>query len=283
MNIPFTKMVGTGNDFILLDTRREALKTSHPNWTLAARAFCDRHTGIGADGILVLGPSRSADVRMRIFNADGSEPEMCGNGARCVALYESGQRGRRRVTIQAQAGRLSANVQGDQVAIHLTDPTALQLDRTVTVGERRIRLGVVNTGVPHAVVPVSSVERVDVDGLGRTLRRHRAFGPRGTNVNFIQSRGRRLRIRTYERGVEAETLACGTGMTAAAIVHGVQRARGSKGRVRVQVEPKSGDRLSVSFAVSGRNGHQRVTDVVLTGPARRVFDGAVTWPRQGRR
>ncbi|MBI4342319.1 MAG: diaminopimelate epimerase, partial [Candidatus Omnitrophica bacterium] len=256
-------------------------------WPQVARTLCSRHTGIGADGMLVLEASRRADVRMRIFNVDGSEAQMCGNGARCVALYHVQQQAtsdkqhgstRRSVTIETKVGMLSAMVRGERVAMRMTDPTGLELGRRVAAGGCRFRLSVVNTGVPHAVVPVAAVDRVDVQRLGRTLRRHPAFAPRGTNVNFIQAAGRRLRVRTYERGVEEETLACGTGIAASAIIHGLSRTNGSNGRIRVEVEPRSGDRLSVSFAVRHRRGEQRVTDVVLTGPAQRVFDGAVEWP-----
>ena len=231
--IPFTKMVGTGNDFIVVDTRRlPRLRRLPRRWGGVARALCDRRTGIGADGLLVLEPSRSADVRMRVFNPDGSEAKMCGNGARCVAQYvQRARRGRQpSVTIDTAAGMLDATVRRDRVAVRMMDPTALRLDLTLDVARRRIRLGAVNTGVPHAVVPVAALDAVDVSGLGRALRHHRAFAPQGTNVNFIQTDADhpdRLRIRTYERGVEEETRACGTGVTASALVYALSHGRRS--------------------------------------------------------
>ena len=240
--IPFAKMVGTGNDFIVVDTRTHPRPALQRRWGSVARALCDRRTGIGADGLLVLEPSRSADVRMRVFNPDGSEAEMCGNGARCVAQYvQRARRGRQSsVTIDTAAGLLDATVHRDRVAVRMTDPTALRLDLELDVKRRRIRLGAVNTGVPHAVVPVAALDEVDVSGLGRALRHHRAFGPQGTNVNFIQTDADhpdRLRIRTYERGVEEETLACGTGVTASALIHALSHGprSGSHGAATIGV------------------------------------------------
>ncbi len=228
VTIPFTKMVGTGNDFIVVDTLYHPLPALKGEWPEVTRALCDRHTAIGADGVLVLEPSASANVKMRLFNPDGSEAEMCGNGARCVALYvKSKRRGREQpVTIETAAGVLEATVHDDRVAIRMTDPTALQLELELDVDSRRIRLGSVNTGVPQVVVSVERLEEVDVVGLGRALRHHRAFAPQGTNVNFIQADAGhpdRLRVRTYERGVEKETLACGTGLAASAMIYALSR------------------------------------------------------------
>lgn len=294
MKIPFTKMVGAGNDFLLVDARRLGL--SRLPWRRVSQTLCDRRRGVGADGLLVLERSRSADVRMRVFNPDGSEAEMCGNGARCVALYlrETGDRGQetgdrklrraRRVTIETEAGVLSGRVRGEWVAMRMTDPTNLTLGLAVPVSGRRLRLGCVNTGVPHAVVRVSALDRVDVLGLGRALRCHRRFAPCGTNVDFIQPAGRagRLRIRTYERGVEGETLACGTGVAASAIIHTLSRpgrVNGQARRHRVDVETRSGDHLAVSFhVVPTPGGPPRVSDVTLEGTARYVFEGTARWP-----
>lgn len=286
MRLSFTKMTGAGNDFVVVDARRQRVSSLHAQWPSVGRALCDRHLGIGADGLLVLERSSRADVRMRVINADGSEAKMCGNGARCAALYLTSPQSivhspqPKKVTIEAKAGVLSAVVRGERVALRMTDPAGLQLEQTVRVGSKRIRLGFVDTGVPHAVVSVAALDAVDVTRLGRALRYHRDFLPKGTNVNFIQTDARRpncLRIRTYERGVEGETLACGTGVAAAAIVHVLTASNGhATGSRRVDVETRSGDRLTVSFTVTPKGDTLRMSDVVLEGPARRVFDGAVS-------
>ncbi len=291
MRIPFTKMVGTGNDFVVVDAAARPLGRLRGRWGAVSRTLCDRHTGIGADGVLVLERSRVAEARMRVFNPDGSEATMCGNGARCVARYLQ-ERIRRRgdgqaaVTIETRAGLIAARVLDRRVAMRLTDPTALRLDLTLAVAGRRLRLGIVNTGVPHAVVPVASLDAVDVARLGRLIRRHRAFVPWGTNVDFVQPDARhpaRLRVRTYERGVEGETLACGTGVAASAVVYGARRqlAAGSgapaSAQHRYDVQVRSGEVMAVSFRAVRTGRTLRVTDVVLEGTARRVFDGTVDW------
>ena len=317
MRIPFTKMVGAGNDFLVVDAAARPLARVRGRWAAVSRALCDRRGGVGADGVLVLERSRRADARMRVFNPDGSEAEMCGNGARCVARYlkERGRRvsGNGAVTIETRAGLLAAKVLGRpaaigarRVAMRMTDPTGLRLEMALPVEGRRLRLGIVNTGVPHAVVSVASLDAVDVARLGRLIRRHRAFAPAGTNVNFIQPDGRhpaRLRVRTYERGVEGETLACGTGVAAAAIIYGVRRqleagpvrwrrsperrrlshgAGGTSpaaGRHRYEVLVRSGEAMTVSFRAARTGRTVRVTDLVLEGGAERVFEGTVVWPR----
>ena len=321
--VPFTKMVGTGNDFIVVDTRRERLASRAVRWGAFSRACCDRRSGIGADGVLVLEPSKTSTVKMRVINPDGSEAKMCGNGARCVALYlreatsphtklasegksktfgvgasdkpaaarVRGGPGRQttrngHVTIETMAGVLSAQVRGHRVAIRMTNPTGLQLDQLLVIGRKRIRYGFVDTGVPHVVVRVAALDTVDVGGLGRALRYHARFSPKGTNVNVIQpdpSRANRLRIRTYERGVEAETLACGTGAVAAAILHeasqaGKARPHGPMKTRSVEIETRSGDVLTVSLAIRRLGSRLSITEVVLEGPATRVFDGCVSWP-----
>jgi len=298
--IPVTKMAGAGNDFLIMDVRRHALASLRRRWAAVSRALCDRHRGIGADGLLVLERSRAASARMRVFNPDGSEAEMCGNGARCVARYlQEGRRGSRRanaptrVTIETKAGLIGASVRGDRVAMHMTEPTELTLDLTLKAGGDSFSLGVVNTGVPHAVVPVKAIETVDVERLGRALRQHPHFSPRGTNVNFVQEAANgspRLLIRTYERGVEAETLACGTGVAAAAVLfalrdqpdeRGGRRDRGSRAsRQTIDVQTRSGDVLNVSFIIEGQGRQRRATQVVLEGTASRIFDGVAYWSAQ---
>ncbi len=299
---PFTKWVGSGNDFVVVDAVRRPWVALRRRWPAVSRMLCDRHAGVGADGLLVLERSKAADARMRVFNPDGSEAEMCGNGARCVARYVS-ERGRangRPVTIETRAGILSARVRRGRVAMRMADPTGLRLNATVQVEGRSLTLSQVNTGVPHVVVPVAAIDQVAVATLGRAIRAHRAFAPDGTNVNFMQpdpSRPGRIRIRTYERGVEGETLACGTGAVACAIIAGLSRAPSSRAASapgalaphRVEVQVHSGELLTVSFRAArrppqpmhgygGRPSGAQVTDVVLEGSAQRVFEGAIRWP-----
>ena len=287
--ISFTKMVGAGNDFIVVDARRR-----HParRWPQVARALCDRHAGIGADGLLVLERSRRAAARMRVFNPDGSEAEMCGNGARCVAQYLAGA-GRsvraQEIAIDTLAGMVTATVRGERVATRLTDPVELQLGLGLELDGRTVRLGFVNTGVPHAVVPVPAVDEVDVARLGRALRGHAAFAPRGANVNFVQpdpAHPGRVRVRTYERGVEGETLACGTGVAATAVIYGLTQGRtvtnGQPAAYRVAVQVRSGDVLTVSFQARQVGGRLQVGALVLEGLAREVFTGAAAWPLHAR-
>jgi diaminopimelate epimerase len=231
--VPFTKLVAAGNDFVVVDTvRHRAVGRLRAHWSRVSRQVCARHTGVGADGLLVLEPSRRADVRMRVFNPDGSEAEMCGNGARCVAVYQRSAVSRqpsaqtsRVVRIETQAGVMDAAVRGSRVSMRMPDPAILGLKIPVRLNGAVYPVDLVNTGVPHAVLVVNDLERTDVDHLGRAIRHHRAFGPQGANVDFVQVRGpSAIAIRTYERGVEGETLGCGTGVAACAVAHAMGRA-----------------------------------------------------------
>ncbi|MBI3324246.1 MAG: diaminopimelate epimerase [Candidatus Omnitrophica bacterium] len=221
VSIPFIKMVGTGNDFVLVDTARHKLSALKTRWPQVARAICDRRYGVGADGLLVLEPSKTADAKMRIFNPDGSEAEMCGNGARCAALYASAHmngRQKQTVVLQTKAGLVSAQVHGTTVAMWMTEPKIIEPQRTVRVNGTDYQVCVLDTGVPHAVLVVNDLKGQDVERLGQSVRQHEAFQPHGTNVDFIAVIGKTsLAMRTYERGVEAETPACGTGAVASAI------------------------------------------------------------------
>ena len=213
----FTKMDGAGNDFILIDNRAGDIHLSH---TQIAR-LCDRHRGVGADGILLLeNPSNHADFRMRYFNADGGEAEMCGNGARCFARFANQVAGAHgKISFETPAGVISAQLDGDLVTLRMTEPTDLRLSVALQIGAEKKVVHFVNSGVPHVVVPVAHVGDVDVSREGSTLRHHEMFSPKGANVNFIEKRGTdKIAVRTYERGVEDETLACGTGVVASALI-----------------------------------------------------------------
>ena len=260
----FTKMNGAGNDFVMVDNRagKNALTAAQ-----IAR-LCDRHRGVGADGLLAVEPAQDgADFRMRYYNADGGEAEMCGNGARCFARFAqkvSGQRGD--VSFETLAGVITAKFPGDLVEIQMSAPHSLRLNDQLHAGGEVLHVHSINTGVPHAVVFVDDLENTAVHDLGRALRYHEHFAPQGTNANFVQQRAAdRIAIRTYERGVEAETLACGTGMVACALIFHERTGAASP----VQVQVRGGETLRIGFTKTA-DGYANVT---LTGPADFVFDG----------
>jgi diaminopimelate epimerase len=262
----FTKMNGAGNDFVMLDNRAGELRLAPGE----IAQICDRHRGVGADGVLVLEPAANgADFRMRYYNADGGEAEMCGNGARCFARYASRVAGpMEKLSFETPAGVIGAELQGDLVRLEMSEPTDLRLGITIPLPERQIAAHFVNSGVPHVVVPVDDLDNVDVRGLGSAIRRHDLFAPKGANVNFLKERGsRQIAIRTYERGVEDETLACGTGVVASALIFAAMK--NVDGPISVLV--RGGNELHVGFAKAGDQFHQ----VTLTGPAEFVFEGTI--------
>lgn len=272
MTLDFTKMSGAGNDFILADDRAghlAALSRKTVAW------LCHRQFGIGADGLMLLVPCTTgrADFAWRFWNNDGSDAEMCGNGARCFARFIQRVTGwtRPTLTFETAAGIIAAEFQADRVTVNLTSPHGLKLRETVPTSSGSLEVSSLNTGVPHAVVFVPDADLAMVQQLGAELRHHAHFKPRGTNVNFAQVTGPNLiRVRTYERGVEGETLACGTGVSAAAMVSA--KIHGFQSPVRVQVQ--GGDRLEVAF----RETNGVFSDVRLTGPATFVFEGRIHLP-----
>jgi diaminopimelate epimerase len=259
-------MDGAGNDFILIDNRAEDVDL---NRSQIAR-LCDRHRGIGADGVLLLeNPSDHADFRMRYFNADGGEAEMCGNGARCFARFAQKMAGAKgKISFETPAGVISAELARDLVTLRMTDPTDLRLNIPLQIGAEKRTVHFINSGVPHVVVPVPQIGEVDVSREGSALRYHEKFSPKGANVNFIEKRGSdKIAVRTYERGVEDETLACGTGVVASALVFAVtENAKGP-----VTVIARGGDELQVDFKKTG----MQFENVTLTGPAEFVFEGTI--------
>ena len=262
----FTKMNGAGNDFILIDNRAGDVRLDRSQIT----HLCDRHRGVGADGILLLEKaSNHADFRMRYFNADGGEAEMCGNGARCFARYANKVAGaQEKITFETPAGVISAELIGDRVRLQMTDPTDLRLDIKLPADNENKTIHFINSGVPHVVIPVARVDDLDVRREGSAIRYHKMFSPPGANVNFIEKRGpNKIKVRTYERGVEDETLACGTGVVASALIFGhIEKVNGP-----IAVIARGGDELQVGFEKS--RGQFR--DVTLTGPAEFVFEGAI--------
>ena len=262
--LTFTKMNGAGNDFVMLDNRDGKLALDKAQ----IAQLCDRHRGIGADGLLAIEPAENgADFRMRYYNADGGEAEMCGNGARCFARFAQKVTGKSgNISFETQAGVITAKFFGDIVQIQMSEPHSLRLNDALDVAGERLTVHSLNTGVPHAVVFVDNLEGTDLRRLGAALRYHPHFAPKGTNANFVQQVGpQAMAIRTYERGVEDETLACGTGMVACALIFHELTGAASP----VQVKVRGGDTLEIGFAKSGDN----YRNVTLTGPADFTFEG----------
>ncbi len=269
MNINFFKMHGAGNDFLLFDDRALSFPAADAAWL---RRIMQRRTGVGSDGVLLIQPSSRADFRMRFFNPDGGEAEMCGNGARCVArlAHELGA-APARMTIETAAGLVRAEALGERVRLGMTDPRDWRMDRMLEAEGRRWAYGFVNTGVPHAVLRVEQLDDLDVERFGSAIRHHPDFQPAGANADFIEVAGpARLRIRTFERGVESETWACGTGIVAAALV----AARAGWVRSPVAVVTRGGYELTVAFEGSG----DHLCGVTLDGPAEHVFRGTIAYP-----
>jgi diaminopimelate epimerase len=269
LTLTFHKMNGAGNDFVMLDNRDLKLWLSQGQ----IAQLCDRNRGVGADGLLMVEPAtEGGDFKMRYYNADGGEAEMCGNGARCFGRYVNHLHQNRlsMIRFETLAGMISAEFEADQVRINMSTPHSMLLSQSLNVAGEQLTVHSVNTGVPHAVVVVDDLEKVDVIKLGAGLRYHETFKPKGTNANFVQvvAPGS-ISIRTYERGVEGETLACGTGMVACGLIH--HQLSGSNSPVSVKV--KGGDTLRVGFTSTGPQDYE---DVTLFGPADFVFTGEVT-------
>lgn len=265
MRIPFWKMHGGGNDFILVDNRYGAVSVY--DGPELARKLCRRKYSIGADGLILIENSDRADFRWRFYNADGSEAEMCGNGARCAARFAflTGISGPR-PSFETRAGIIHAEVTDGRVRIGLSRPTNLALDIPLEAGGPLV-VHHLNTGVPHTVIFTDDIASAPVNELGPLVRFHERFRPAGTNVNFVQIHSpHRISIRTYERGVEDETLACGTGSVAGAILSFLRGSASSP----VSVLTRGGEELTVYFRSAG-NGD--IDDVFLEGDAVLVCSG----------
>jgi diaminopimelate epimerase len=255
----FTKMNGAGNDFVMIDNRDGDVRLT-PEQIVR---ICDRHRGVGADGILLL------EFRMRYYNRDGGEAEMCGNGARCFARFANTiANAKEKFSFETPAGIIGAELRGDLITLQMSPPSDLRLGVPIQVEGEETSVHYINSGVPHVVVPVSRVDVVHVHGRGAAIRYHEMFSPKGANVNFIEKRGpKQIAIRTYERGVEDETLACGTGVVASALIFAA--TENVDGPIGVLV--RGGDELQVGFEKSG----QQFRNVTLTGPAEFVFEGEI--------
>ncbi|MDD5195500.1 MAG: diaminopimelate epimerase [Candidatus Omnitrophica bacterium] len=261
-------MVAAGNDFIVIDAASCRLQAT--SYKKFAKRMCDRKFGVGADGLLVIEKSKKADIRMRIFNADGSEAEMCGNGARCAAFSQSAWRMAHggKIKIETKAGIIESTVAKNNIRIKLTDPRDIKLHIPIKINNKLLRVNFVNTGVPHTVIFVQGLAKINVSLLGRTIRYHPAFKPNGTNVNFVEILSNDfINVRTYERGVEDETLACGTGATASAIITFL--ALNTENSKLIRVKTKSGEILKVYLAKYG----EPFSDVWLEGKTQVVYRG----------
>ncbi|MCM8829715.1 MAG: diaminopimelate epimerase [Candidatus Omnitrophica bacterium] len=256
----FFKMAGSGNDFVVIDNRENIIKDR----AKTAIALCNRKFGIGADGLLLVENSKIADIRMRIFNPDGSEAEMCGNGLRCIMLFAVSRKITKgnSINVETGAGVLRGSVKGKRVKAQLKLGGVPKLVK-IPLEKKNITGYFINTGVPHTVIFTTSIEKVDVNGEGPVIRYHKLFKPKGTNVDWIEVVDTNtIKIRTYERGVEGETLSCGTGSVAGAI------AGFLKGRVSppVKVISRSGEILAVYFDTAIENAY-------LEGDILTIFKG----------
>ncbi len=260
-------MNGAGNDFVVADNRDQKITLTAEQ----AKRICDRHRGVGADGVMFLVPCESgkANWAWDFFNSDGSRAEMCGNGARCFARFIQKVVGAEdEITFETMAGVITANFQGERVTVSLTAPKDLRLNELVSLKSGTTTVHSLNTGVPHSVIFVEDADQAMVQSIGAEVRHHEHFSPKGTNVNFVQILGSNcIRVRTFERGVEGETLACGTGVTASALISATLRNFTSP----VQVQVAGGDVLEVSFKKAG----DEFSDVCLSGPAEFVYEGRV--------
>ncbi|MEN8142464.1 MAG: diaminopimelate epimerase [Thermodesulfobacteriota bacterium] len=279
--ISFTKMSGTGNDFIIIDNRDQQIKKTEMS-DLAGK-ICRRQFSVGADGLIFIENSDTADFRWEFYNGDGSKAEMCGNGARCAARYAH-ERGLApaKMSFETIAGTIEAQMIGRNVKIRLTPPTDIMLARSVEIAGEAKEVHSINTGVPHVVHFVSDDHDTPVSEWGRHIRHHKLFEPAGTNVNFVRMPSGELEVRTYERGVEAETMACGTGAVASALIAALHGHVTSP----VKVRTSGGDLLTIHFSLldtsvnqnseEALRHEQRIAEVFLEGPAVFVYDGELS-------
>jgi len=268
-SISFSKYSGCGNDFIIIDNRQGVFPTSKKS---LIHKLCQRHLGVGAAGIILLENSAVSHFRMRIFNADGKEVEMCGNGLRCLGkyLFKCGITGRR-FDVEVTDQIYSLTIENDLVCVSMIPPKKIRWAIEAILDQESVIVDYLNTGVPHAVIFCSDLENIDINVLGPKIRYHSLFSPQGTNVNWVKldSQGT-LALRTYERGVEQETLACGTGAAAAAITAAIRFQLKSP----IKVLPRSGEHME--FKLTHQNN--QITQLVMKGPASFIYKGELQIP-----
>ncbi|MBN2332881.1 MAG: diaminopimelate epimerase [Deltaproteobacteria bacterium] len=260
-------MNGSGNDFIIVDNRSQIFPED--DRPLLIRRLCQRQTGVGSDGLILLEDDSQVDFSWRFYNADGSEAEMCGNGGRCAARFAFLHGiAPERMVFRTLAGLIKAEIHGSQVKLQLSSPGDIRQDICLLIGDEEVVVDFINTGVPHVVIPVDDLSLCEVREKGRRIRFHDEFQPAGTNVNFISVvTPHELSIRTYERGVEDETLACGTGSVAASL------AASARGLVvpPTRVVTRSGEVLTVYY----QRERAGFTEVFLEGDAKIVYEGSI--------
>ena len=267
--IKFIKMAGSGNDFLVVENCPKMI------WKSIAIKMCDRTEGIGADGVLVCDSSKIKDFRMRIINSDGSEAEMCGNGARCMAAYIARFKKVKKqyFSLETLAGEIIATAKDELATVKLTNPIDYIPKKKIKINSRQITVGSINTGVPHVIVPVHNLEEINVKVLGSLIRYYKAFKPKGTNVNFVELiKNDLIVVRTYERGVEDETKACGTGSVASAIISYLNFTDNKQQQVnkaKMRVRTRGGEILQVCFDYN--NG--QIDNVWLKGSAKFIAKG----------
>jgi diaminopimelate epimerase len=265
--IPFYKMSGAGNDFIVIDNRNQIVVDTELSSFITS--VCRRKMSVGADGLILIEASDKYDFRWRFFNSDGSNAEMCGNGARCAARFAhvNGIAGSR-LSFETEAGVVSAQIKEGGVKVQMPDPSDLKLAYPLKLSADSLEISSVNTGVPHVVVMLEQIADLDVVALGREIRFHKVFAPAGTNANFVQrsqGQGNAIEIRTYERGVEDETLACGTGAIASAIISASRFKMDSP----IDVKTRSGVYLKIHFDVADG----QFNEIYMEGDARIIYTG----------
>jgi diaminopimelate epimerase len=257
----FAKIVGSGNDFIVIDNRENIIKKVNK----IAKKLCDRRFGIGADGLLLLEKSKRVDFKMRIFNPDGSEAEMCGNGLRCILryIYENSLSDRKKLEIETKAGILDGEIKGKKIKIRIKLIGEPNLNIKIPVDRKIITGNYINTGVPHTVIFVNNIENVNIEEIGPKIRYNKIFGEKGTNVDWVKIvKDGFIKIRTYERGVEGETLSCGTGVVASAIITFLNKGMKSP----INVITRCGEILKVYF-------DRKLENIYLEGKTLYSFKG----------
>lgn len=261
--LQFFKMSASGNDFILIDNRDKSVDALVPDIKTFVQKVCTRRHSVGADGLILIEKADQLDFVWRFYNSDGSEAEMCGNGGRCAArfAYVKGIAGER-MAFGTLAGTMRAEVKDGRVKLQLTRPSELKLDYSVQLENRELFVSSVNTGVPHVILLTDDIERAPVEELGRLVRYHKSYSPKGTNVDFVKVIDREnIQMRTYERGVEGETYACGTGAVAVGVI---LKEKGLAGNA-VNIWTRGGEIVRVYV-----NG-----DVYLEGSARVIYEGSL--------
>ena len=257
-------MAGAGNDFIVIDGRNAGFKSIARSFL---RKVCTRSLSVGADGVIVILPSRAADFKVRFYNPDGSISRFCGNGSRCASMYAHlNGLAKKKLSFEGDDGIHHAIVSGKNVSVSIADIKRLKAPITVTAAKRIWRGGLIDVGVPHFVTEVANIEDLDVEILGRKLRHHKRFFPAGANVDFIRcEKNGSVTIRTYERGVERETLSCGSGCVAASVYVALMKNY----RSPIIFHTRSSVHLKVSF----EEYEGRVQGFFLEGDARIIFKG----------